>query len=238
MSHIPHADAAQVEAWRTRLAALNRQGPRIGSGSGWASPRTPARQRGDRSPPLDGTGIGWRPSWAIRLACISSACKRDGPAAPEQFPLTDFMGEIRDFADTAALVANLDLIISVDTSVVHLAGALGKPGAGRWTVSTRAGAVRIGRRRTVAGIRGCASTGSRAPATGDQSSLRPPMTCAACRLSDVHPPANHWRSRSSEVPRRWGRRGSGVRSAGQRGSAPGRGEPSFGLFRELEAADA
>lgn len=33
----------------------------------------------------------------------------------------------RDFADTAALVGQLDLVVSVDTSVVHLAGALGKP---------------------------------------------------------------------------------------------------------------
>ena len=35
--------------------------------------------------------------------------------------------ELRDFADTAALVETLDLVISVDTSVVHLAAALGKP---------------------------------------------------------------------------------------------------------------
>jgi hypothetical protein len=34
---------------------------------------------------------------------------------------------LTDFADTAALLANLDLLISVDTAVVHLAGALGKP---------------------------------------------------------------------------------------------------------------
>jgi tetratricopeptide (TPR) repeat protein len=39
----------------------------------------------------------------------------------------DFSAEWADFADTAAFVANLDLIISVDTAVVHLAGALGKP---------------------------------------------------------------------------------------------------------------
>ena len=37
------------------------------------------------------------------------------------------MGEMEDFADTAALVANLDLVISVDTAVAHLAAALGKP---------------------------------------------------------------------------------------------------------------
>ena len=34
---------------------------------------------------------------------------------------------MRDFADTAALVQTLDLVITVDTSVAHLAGALGRP---------------------------------------------------------------------------------------------------------------
>jgi len=41
--------------------------------------------------------------------------------------ITDFMGEVTDFADTAAIVQNLDLVITVDTSVAHLAGGLGKP---------------------------------------------------------------------------------------------------------------
>lgn len=42
-------------------------------------------------------------------------------------PLIDLTGDIKDFEDTAALMANLDLIISIDTSVAHLAGALGRP---------------------------------------------------------------------------------------------------------------
>lgn len=42
-------------------------------------------------------------------------------------PIIDVMDAVTDMADTAALVMNLDLVISVDTSVAHLAGALGKP---------------------------------------------------------------------------------------------------------------
>lgn len=43
------------------------------------------------------------------------------------FVIHDWTDELADFADTAALVAALDLVITVDTSVAHLAGALGKP---------------------------------------------------------------------------------------------------------------
>jgi len=41
--------------------------------------------------------------------------------------LTDLSESLTDFEETAALIANLDLIITVDTSVGHLCGALGKP---------------------------------------------------------------------------------------------------------------
>jgi Tfp pilus assembly protein PilF len=42
-------------------------------------------------------------------------------------PMTDLSSAIADFADTAALVYHLDLVITVDTSVAHVAGAMGKP---------------------------------------------------------------------------------------------------------------
>ena len=53
-----------------------------------------------------------------------SELERHGWRGPK---LIDFTGMIDDFADTAAFIEQLDLVISVDTSTAHLAGALGKP---------------------------------------------------------------------------------------------------------------
>jgi Tfp pilus assembly protein PilF len=64
---------------------------------------------------------------------VSFTSLQHGPAAKEighvhlPFPLHDGCSNVKDFADTAALVAGLDLVIAVDTAVAHLAGSMGKP---------------------------------------------------------------------------------------------------------------
>jgi tetratricopeptide (TPR) repeat protein len=53
--------------------------------------------------------------------------QKQDAGGPPGLELTDWTGELQDFSDTAALIANLDLVITIDSATAHLAGALGKP---------------------------------------------------------------------------------------------------------------
>ena len=47
-------------------------------------------------------------------------------SAERPLGLTNWSSDLKDFADTAALIENLDLVVTVDTSIAHLSAALGK----------------------------------------------------------------------------------------------------------------
>ncbi len=120
-----HANPQAVAAWRARLAASGETGKRVGLV--WAgNPRRESfllaaiDQRRSIDPAL------LAPLFDVPGVTYYSL-QKDGPAAPASLPMTDCMPEMTDFADTAALVANLDLVIAVDTAVAHLAASLGKP---------------------------------------------------------------------------------------------------------------
>jgi hypothetical protein len=51
----------------------------------------------------------------------------DATVLKDRNDLLQFGDKLKDFSDTASLIANLDLVISIDTSVAHLAGALARP---------------------------------------------------------------------------------------------------------------
>ncbi len=59
----------------------------------------------------------------IRLFSLQKNPPAESSAAVD---MIDWTGELNDFADTAGLIANLDLVISIDSAVAHLAGAMGK----------------------------------------------------------------------------------------------------------------
>lgn len=117
-----------LQRWQTKLAAL--PSPRVGLV--WAG--------GKRQHMADALLLDNRRSLHLQqllpLAAVPGisfvSLQKDGAAAQiaevsRQWLIVDFSAELSDFAETAALVQHLDLVISVDTAVAHLAGALGKP---------------------------------------------------------------------------------------------------------------
>ena len=67
----------------------------------------------------------------LKIPNIHFVSLQKGYSAQEQPPAGvswfNFTADLNDFAETGALIQNLDLVISVDTSVAHLSGALAKP---------------------------------------------------------------------------------------------------------------
>jgi hypothetical protein len=54
-------------------------------------------------------------------------CTEEQAATLEQAGVKNYRGQVRNFADTAAIIHHMDVVISVDTAVAHLSGALGRP---------------------------------------------------------------------------------------------------------------
>ena len=116
-----HADPLLVEQWRQRFDSSE-----FKVGLVWAG--SPTHQR-DQKRSLSLTAF--TPLGEIQKISLYSLQK--GPVAaeavtpPNGMHLIDLAPELDDFATTAAVIANLDLVITVDTAVAHLAGAMGKP---------------------------------------------------------------------------------------------------------------
>jgi hypothetical protein len=114
-------EAAHVDAWRKRL-----EGDSLRVGLVWAgSPLHPHEKW--RSIPLEQlaplTRVEGTTCYSLQMGAPAGQIKQVGPRAA----IIDLAHEQQDFADTAAIIANLDMVISIDTSVAHLAGAMAQP---------------------------------------------------------------------------------------------------------------
>ncbi|WP_165873554.1 tetratricopeptide repeat protein [Parasulfuritortus cantonensis] len=115
-----YADSARVAEWHDRLGPSGQ--PRVGLA--WSG-NTAHKQDRNRTLALD-TLLPYLPE-GCEYVCIQKELRAADRAILAGHGGMRFFGdELRDFADTAALCAQLDVVISVDTSVAHLAAALGK----------------------------------------------------------------------------------------------------------------
>jgi tetratricopeptide (TPR) repeat protein len=120
-----HAAAADIAHWRGRLRGY--AGLKVGlvwKGSARRQSAELAAIDARRSIPLETLS----PLLAVP-GCSFFSLQKDAAstAVDPAGVIQDFSAEWRNFSDTAGFIANLDLVISVDTAVAHLAGALGKP---------------------------------------------------------------------------------------------------------------
>ncbi len=120
------ADRALASRWRHRLAASgHRPGRELGVGLVWAS-NPGLRNSRERSPGF--AAVRSLPGLpGTRFFSLQKGAGRLARAGEPTHGLVDLDREIAHFDDTAAIIANLDVVVTCDTSVAHLAGALGKP---------------------------------------------------------------------------------------------------------------
>jgi Tfp pilus assembly protein PilF len=116
-----NAEPAQVEAWRKILPGNSLRVGLVWGGSPLHPYDALRSIKLEQLAPL--TNLAGTTFYSLQMGAPAEQVKQLGPLAH----LTDLQDEQKDFADTAAIVANLDLVISIDTSVAHLAGAMGKP---------------------------------------------------------------------------------------------------------------
>jgi Tfp pilus assembly protein PilF len=124
-AHLPYltAEPEAIAAWRS---ALGKPWPDLGVGLVWqGNPRF--ERNADRSLPSLSMLAPLSEVPGIRFFSLQKDTGAAGPAVPGALPLVELGPQLGDFAETAAVIMNLDLVITVDTAVAHLAGALGKP---------------------------------------------------------------------------------------------------------------
>ncbi len=123
-AHVPylHAPAARLEKWKARLAAI----PAPHVGLVWSGKIDHVN---DHNRSLALTRLAPLLSLpGVNFISLQKDVRESDLAEMARWPnLTRFDAALADFADTAAIIAELDLVIAVDTAVAHLAGALGKP---------------------------------------------------------------------------------------------------------------
>jgi hypothetical protein len=114
------ADAAKVAGWRERLGPA--RGQRIGLA--WSGNPEHKNDR-NRSIPLETLA----PLLKVEAEFIGvqKEVRASDQAALETYGIRHYGALLQDFEDTAALLMNMDLVITVDTAIAHLAGALGRP---------------------------------------------------------------------------------------------------------------
>ncbi len=120
-----HAPPARVDVWRERLDATLPKGVRR-VGLAWTGRPTHPNDR-RRSVPLSRLAA-LTAAEPISFVSIQKPFPESDRADLTRFPgMVDYSAELTDFGETAALIENLDLVITVDTSMGHLAGAMAKP---------------------------------------------------------------------------------------------------------------